>query len=56
MGRIIGIVICFAIGVALDVKNIPNYWRIVFVIPGIIGFAQTVLVFFFIPDVPGDLI
>lgn len=56
MGRIIGIVICFAIGVALQVSNIPNYWRIIFIIPGIIGFVQTVLVFFFIPDVPGDLI
>lgn len=56
MGRIVGIVFCFAIGVALQVSNVTNYWRIIFIIPGIIGLAQTIMVFFFVPDVPGDLI
>ena len=56
MGRIVGIVLCFAIGVALQVSNVTNYWRIIFIIPGIIGLTQTIMVFFFVPDVPGDLI
>jgi SP family facilitated glucose transporter-like MFS transporter 1 len=56
MGRIIGIVFCFAIGVGLQVQNVTNYWRIIFIIPGIIGLVQTVMVYFFVPDVPGDLI
>lgn len=56
MGRIVGIVICFAIGVALDVSRVPHYWRIIFIIPGIIGVVQTIMVYFFIPHVPGDLI
>jgi len=56
MGRIVGIVLCFAIGVALQISNVTHYWRIIFIIPGIIGLAQTIMVFFFVPDVPGDLI
>lgn len=56
LARIIGIIFCFSIGLILEIKNIPHYWRIVFVIPGIIVFIQTLLIYFFIPDIPEDLI
>lgn len=56
LARIIGIIFCFSIGLVLEIKNIPHYWRIVFVIPGVIVFLQTILIYFFIPDIPGDLI
>lgn len=55
MGRIVGIVMAFALGVILDVTNVPHYWRIVFIVPLILGMVQTIMVFFFVPQVPGDL-
>jgi len=56
MARIIGMVVCFSLGVIFEVKNVNNYWRIIFALSGVIGFIQTLLVFLFVPNVPGDLL
>lgn len=56
MGRIFGIVFCYALGLILSLENVENYWRIMFVLPGAMAVIQTILLVLFVPDSPVEML
>lgn len=56
MGRITGILYCYGLGTVLKQTGVPDYWRIMFVMPGAMAVIQSLLIFLFVPDSPIDLL
>lgn len=56
LGRIIGIVVCYGIGVILYDTNVWAYYRIMFVVPGSLAVIQSILFIFVMPDSPLDML
>ena len=56
LGRVAGIVFCYALGAIFSQTGVRGYYRIIFAVPGGLAIFQSFLIFFFIPDSPVEML
>lgn len=52
VAKVFAIMIGYLIGLSCYLNGVPNYYRLMFCIPGIMATVQLVLMFFFVPHSP----
>lgn len=56
LGRVAGIVFCYALGVIFSQTGVRGYYRIIFAFPGGLAIFQSFLILFFVPDSPVEML
>jgi hypothetical protein len=55
IGRVAAIVLGYLLGLIFYLAEVENYFRVMFLLPGIMALTQSVLMIWFIPDSPTEL-
>ena len=56
LGRVIGMVFCYGLGVIFYETHVDAYYRIMFTMPAGFAVLQALLIFFFVPDSPVEML